>query len=132
MLKPMDTGQVRTIDERAQIVVPPSTRWNPGSTRARLERLLSPWLAPQCTSRLWAETWGLAGVAPSSLEALLQLYGEQVAALAVAAGLGEGDIRLHLRDRRRPDLGVLEMLADLNCFPCETPAARPLRLPRLG
>ncbi|MDX6371054.1 MAG: hypothetical protein QOD98_42 [Nocardioidaceae bacterium] len=128
----MDTGQVRTIDERAQTVVPPSTRWNPSSTRAHLEQLLSPWLAPQFTSQLWSETWGPAGVEPSSLEALLRLYGERVAALAVASGLSEGDIQRHLRDRRRPDLGVLEMLADLNCFPCETPAARPLRPPRLS
>jgi hypothetical protein len=123
----MDTGQVCTLDEAVQ-TDRPSTRWARSSTRARLEQLLSPWLAPQCTSRLWSETWELAKVTPSSLEALLRLYGEQVAALAVAAGLSEGDIQRHLDDRRRPDLEVLEMLADLNCFPCETPAARPLRL----
>ncbi len=96
------------------------------NTVQRLEQLLSPWLSPECTLRLWSETWGLAGVRPSSLWALLRLYGEEIAALAVAAGLDEGQIRLHLKGRTRPDRGVLEMLADLNCFPYTTPAARSL------
>jgi hypothetical protein len=95
-------------------------------TVQRLEQLLSPWLSPECTSRLWSETWETARVRPSSLWAWLRLYGEETTALAVAAGLDEGQIRQHLRDRTWPDRGVLEMLADLNCFPHATPAARPL------
>ncbi len=95
-------------------------------TAQRLEQLLSPWLSPECTRRLWSEAWGTARVTPASLWAWLRLYGEEMAALAVAAGLDEGQIRLYLTDRTRPDRGVLEMLADLNCFPHLTPAARPL------
>ena len=95
-------------------------------TAQRLEQLLSPWLSSECTHRLWSEAWEMARVRPSSLWAWLGLYGEEMAALAVAAGLDEGQLRQHLRDRTRPDRGVLEMLADLNCFPHATPAARPL------
>ena len=111
----MDSVQLCTVE-----------RWSPSSTRVRLELLLSPWLAPECTTRLWSETWQSANVTPSSLEAFLRLYGEEIAALAVAAGLSEGDIQRHLQDRPQPDRGALEMLADLNCFPYATPAARPL------
>lgn len=95
-------------------------------TTQRIEQLLSPWLSPECTHRLWSETWERARVTPASLWAWLRMYGEEMTALAVAAGLDEGQIRLHLKDRTRPDRGVLEMLADLNCFPHVTPAARPL------
>ena len=95
-------------------------------TAARLQQLLSPWLSAECESRLWSETWGLARVAPSSLGAGLRLYGEEIAALAVAAGLDEDELQRHLADRRRPDREALEMLADLNCFLHVTPAARSL------
>ena len=78
---------------------------------------------PGCGPR----TWQSANVTPSSLEAFLRLYGEEIAALAVAAGLSEGDIQRHLQDEQ-PDRGALEMLADLNCFPYVTPASRPLSI----
>ena len=104
----------------------PDTRWQPGVTRGGLERLLSPWLAPECAHRLWSDAWELTHITPWSLWAWHQLYGPEVAALAVAAGLDEGQLRRHLKDRRSPDRSVLEMLADLNCFPFVTPAARPM------
>jgi hypothetical protein len=119
----METAQLATPARGAQTDLP-STRWTPTASRARLEQALSVWLAPECASRLWSEAWETGHVTPSSLEELLGLYGEEIAALAVAAGLNEAEIQRHLDVR--PDRGVLEMLADLNCFPCVTPAARPV------
>jgi hypothetical protein len=95
-------------------------------TAARLEQLLSPWISLECESRLWSDTWEMAQVTPSSLDAWLRLYGEEITALAVAAGLDEDELQRHLTDRRPPDREALEMLADLNCFPYVTPAARSL------
>lgn len=97
-----------------------------GTSTARLEQLLSPFLSPECSRRLWTETWELCHVRPSSLWAWLRLYGHELAALAVAAGLDDTELRKYLKDRQRPDRAVLEMLADLNCFPFVTPAARPM------
>jgi hypothetical protein len=105
---------------------PDSLRGAAGRYRARLEDLLSPWLAPECAPRLWSETWGLARVSPSSLSTWVELHGPELAALAVAARLDEVDLRRHLDDGLVPDRAALEMLADLNCFPHATPAARPL------
>jgi hypothetical protein len=121
----METAQLGTLDAGARTNLS-SVRWTPSSTRAPLEQLLSLWLAPECTSRLWSDTWETYHVMPSSLQTLLRLYGVEIAALAVAAGLTEDEIQQHLQDGRRPDRGVLEMLADLNCFPHVTPAARPM------
>ncbi len=121
----MTTAQLGTPSTRSRIPST-STCWTPRATRARLEELLSTWLAPECSRRLWSETWEIAQVSPSSLWAWLQLYGAEIAALAVAARVSEEELRSHLDDRRRPDRGVLEMLADLNCFPYVTPAARPV------
>ena len=90
----------------------------------RLELLLSPLLAPECSARLWSSAWGQSGVRPGSLWAWSSQYGEEMAALAVAAGLDETQLRQHLQDGQCPDRAVLEMLADLNCFPYVTPAAR--------
>jgi hypothetical protein len=95
-----------------------------GPTRARLEQQLSPWLSAHDRDRLWAEAWELTRVTPWTLWGWLRTYGEEVAALAVAAGLTEGQLQRHLKDGRIPDRAVLEMLADLNCFPHVTPAAR--------
>jgi hypothetical protein len=120
----MDTASLVPPGRGAQVLA--TTRWTSGVTRARLEELLSQWLSPACTSRLWSETWGQAHVTPFSLWAWFRLYGAEIAALAVAAGLSEAEVRCHLEDRRRPDRGILEMLADLNCFPYLTPATRPL------
>jgi hypothetical protein len=97
-----------------------------GLTRAGLEDLLSPLLPPQCRDRLWAETWDDAGVSPVTLWSWCRTYGVDVAALAVAGRLTELQLRVHLSDARTPNRGVLEMLADLNCFPYLTPAARPV------
>lgn len=97
-----------------------------GPHRAGLEDLLSPSLPPQCLDRLWTETWEWGGVSPSTLWAWCRTYGTDVAALAVAAGVPELQMRRHLADDRPPDRDVLEMLADLNCFPFVTPAARPV------
>ena len=120
----MDTASLVMPSRGAQVLT--TTRWTSGMTRARLEELLSQWLSPECASRLWSDTWGRALVTPFSLWAWFRLYGAEVAALAVAAQLTEDDLLLHLSERRQPDRGVLEMLADLNCFPYATPAARPL------
>ena len=100
--------------------------WTPGLSREDIEQLLSSGLPPACSVRLWSESWELAHVTPASLWGWLQSYGEELAALAVAAGLTEGQLRRHLSDGRRPDRAALEMLADLNCYPYVTPAARPL------
>ena len=105
---------------------PTTPGWAVEVTRARLEQLLSPGLAPACAAWLWADAWELGEVTPWTLWALAGRHGEEIAALAVAAGMSEGEIRRHLEDRRCPDRAVLEMLADLNCFPHVTPAARPL------
>lgn len=96
------------------------------TARQHLEELLAPWLSRECAGRLWSETWDLAGVTTSSLWAWAELFGADVAALAVAARLTETDLRRHLDDGLRPDRAALEMLADLNCFPFVTPAARPM------
>jgi hypothetical protein len=37
-------------------------------------------------------------------------------------------MRRHLTDDHAPDRDALEMLADLNCYPYATPAARPVTL----
>ena len=97
-----------------------------GPTRAGLEDLLTPLLAAECRTRLWAETWTEAGVVPATLWSWCRTYGLELAALAVAGRLTELQLRVHLSDDRAPDRGVLEMLADLNCFPFVTPAARPV------
>ena len=94
--------------------------------RAALEQLLSPFLSPACAPRLWSEAWQQRRVTPTSLWAWSRSYGDQLAALAVAAGLTETQLQQHLSDRRLPDREALEMLADLNCFPHVTPDARPL------
>jgi hypothetical protein len=120
----MITATLATPSRGAQVLT--TTRWTSGVTRDRLEELLSQWLSPECTSRLWSETWEQAHVTPFSLWAWFRLYGAEIAALAVAAQLTEDDLLVHLEERRLPDRGVLEMLADLNCFPYVTPAARPL------
>lgn len=121
----MTTAQLGILSTRSRIAST-STRWTPRATRTRLEELLTPLLSPECSDRLWAETWEIARVTPSMLWAWFQLHGAQIAALAVAARLSDDDVRSHLHDRRQPDRGALEMLADLNCFPYATPAARPL------
>lgn len=97
-----------------------------GLTRAGLEQLLSPSLPPECSRRLWDEAWEWAGVTPWTLWAWCRRFGTEIAALAVAAGVDEPQMRQHLADDRVPDRAVLEMLADLNCFPYATPAARPV------
>lgn len=94
--------------------------------RAALERLLSPFLSPACERRLWSDAWERQCVRPQSLRAWSRLYGAEITALAIAAGLTETQLREHLSDGCRPDRGALEMLADLNCFPHVTPAARPM------
>ena len=97
-----------------------------GVSRRRIEQLLTPFLSPECSTRLWSQAWELGLVRPLSLWAWVRLYGDDIAALAVAAGLDETQLRQNLKDRQRPDRAVLEMLADLNCFPFATPAARPM------
>jgi hypothetical protein len=103
-----------------------------GLSRARLEHVLSPLLATECRARLWAEAWEWGGVAPATLWSWCQTYGHEMAALAVAARLTELQMRRHLSDALVPDRAVLEMLADLNCFPFATPAARSLALEEVG
>ncbi|MBJ7358379.1 hypothetical protein [Nocardioides sp.] len=98
-----------------------ATPWS----RAHLEQLLSQFLAPACLERLWLETWGRLGVSPATLASWYRRFGEDCTALAVAAGLTEQQLTEHLADRA-PDRQVLEMLADLNCYPHVTPAARPV------
>jgi hypothetical protein len=92
--------------------------------RGLLEQLLSPMLPPECLGRLWADAWGVSGVRPATLMRWCQRFGLDCAALAVAAGLTESQLREHLSNRG-PDRAALEMLGDLNCFPHVTPAARP-------
>jgi hypothetical protein len=122
----MDTVYDIRPDTEATVAPTHTGRRTPGAARSRLEQELSPWLSPACTTRLWSDAWERAHVTPGSLCAWLWCFGEEMAALAVAAGLTEGEMRGHLNDRRPPNRGVLEMLADLNCFPWVTPAARPL------
>lgn len=86
---------------------------------------MSPSLAPACLERLWAEAWEPLGINPSTLEQWHQRFGSDCAALAVAAGLTERQLREHLAGQG-PDRAVLEMLADLNCYPHVTPTARPV------
>lgn len=94
-------------------------------SRDRLEQLLSPLLAPACVERVWAEAWGALQVSPATLTRWLRRFGNECAALAVAAGLTDHQLTEQL-DRKGPDRAVLEMLADLNCYPYVTPAARPV------
>ena len=75
----------------------------PRATQARLEELLSPWLSPECTHQLWSETWETAHVTPTSLWAWVQLYGADIAALAVAAHVGEDELKRHVTDHLPPD-----------------------------
>ena len=87
------------------------------ATRERLEELLTPRLPQACAPRLWEQAWGRAGLTPDTLVLWCEQYGADAAALAVAAGLPESHLRRHLDDERRPDHGVLQMLAELNCYP---------------
>lgn len=93
--------------------------------RPRIEELLSPLLAPLALERLWAEAWGRLGLTPANLTGWYQQFGAELAALAVASGLTEAQLCEHFAGGD-PDRATLEMLADLNCYPHVTPAARPV------
>ena len=120
----MDLASQRLLGAGSAPAASPRAHRTASASRAQLEVLLSPFLAPECAGRLWSVAWHQSSVRPRSLWAWMGLYGEEVAALAVAAGLEENQLRQHLEDGQRPDRAVLEMLADLNCFPYVTPAAR--------
>lgn len=93
-------------------------------SRGHLQELLSPLLAPAMVDRLWADAWGRLRITPATLIRWHQLFGVEYAALAVASGLADTQLREYAD--HGPDRAMLEMLADLNCYPYVTPAARPV------